>query len=134
MNRILVIDDEPSIADLIREVLTRFGYDVEIAYNGRRGLQYLQEGVFDMVVTDMYMPDLDGACIIDHIRGSSRPSTPVIGISGTPWRLEGADCDAILPKPFPLQDLVDTIKHLERDSLSFAPENTVGPLTAHSVL
>ena len=134
MNRILVIDDEQSISDLIQEALTRFGYTVETASNGRQGLQRLQGGAFDLIVTDMYMPDLDGACIVRHVRSSSRPYTPVIGISGTPWRLEDADCDAVLPKPFPLQTLVDTVKRLERTSLSPAPAHTIYPLTAPQVL
>jgi CheY-like chemotaxis protein len=118
MDRILVIDDEPSIADLIREALTRYGYTVRTASNGRQGLQLLRDTAFDLVVTDMCMPDLDGTCIVRHVRGSSRPLTPVIGISGTPWLLEGADCDAILPKPFSLQALVDTVKCLRSTSLS----------------
>lgn len=128
MNRILVIDDEPSISDLIREALTKFGYTVETASNGRQGLQFLKDASFDLVVTDMCMPDLDGACIVRHVRSSSRPLTPVIGISGTPWLLEGADCDAVLPKPFPLQALVDTVKLLKRISLSATPNPTAFPL------
>ena len=128
MNRILVIDDEPSISDLIREALTRFGYAVETASNGRQGLQLLKDSSFDLVVTDMCMPDLDGTCIVRHIRSSSRPLTPVIGISGTPCVLEATDCDAVLPKPFPLQALVDTVKRLKRISLSAAPNPTAFPL------
>ena len=128
MNRILVIDDEPCILDLICEVLTKFGYTVETASNGRQGLQRLKDDAFDLVLTDMCMPDLDGVRIIRHVRRSSRPLTPVIGISGTPWLLEGADCDAILPKPFLLQVLVDTVKNLIRASLPAAPEPTAFPL------
>ena len=118
MNRILVIDDESCILDLIREALTKYGYTVETASDGRQGLQRLKDAAFDLVLTDMCMPDLDGACIVRHVRRSSRPLTPVIGISGTPWLLEGADCDAVLSKPFPLQALVDTVKNLTRISLS----------------
>ena len=132
MNRILVIDDEPSISDMIREALTRFGYTVETASNGRKGLQLLKDASFDLVVTDMCMPDLDGACIVRYLRSSSRPLTPVIGISGTPWLLEGADCDAVLPKPFPLQVLVDTVKHLKMINLSSAPNPTVFPISPNA--
>lgn len=118
MNHILVIDDEQGISDLIREALSRFGYMVKTASNGQQGLQRLEETDFDLVVTDMNMPDLNGAFIVRHVRRSSRPRTPVIGISGTPWLLQGVDCDAVLPKPFHLQDLVDTIKRLDTVSLS----------------
>lgn len=121
MNLILVIDDEPGISDLISEVLTRFGYIVKTASTGRQGLQRLKDASFDLIVTDMSMPDLDGARIVRHVRRSSHPLTPVIGISGTPWLLEGAGCDAVLPKPFPLQALVDTVNHLKMVSLSATP-------------
>lgn len=136
MDRILVIDDEPGISEMIREALTRFGYTVATASNGRQGVQLLADAAFDLVVTDMCMPDLDGAGIVGHVRRSSRPLTPVIGISGTPWLLEGAGCDAVLPKPFLLQALVDTIKRLNRVNLSAAPTPTASPppLTAQPVL
>ena len=114
MNRILVIDDEPCIADMIQEALTKSGYTVETAFNGRQGMASLKDTAFDMVVTDMCMPDLDGASIVRYIRGSNRPRTFVIGISGTPWLLESAGCDAILSKPFSLKTLVDTVNRLER--------------------
>jgi CheY-like chemotaxis protein len=129
MTRILVIDDEPGIPDMIRQALTRFGYTVETASNGRQGLQLIKDTAFDLVVTDMCMPDLGGTTIVGHIRSSSRPLTPVIGISGTPWLLEGAGCDAVLPKPFPLQALVDSVKHLTGISLSAAPNPTVFPIS-----
>ena len=120
MNHILVIDDELGISDLICEALKRSGYTVETAFNGRQGVQRFNDTFYDLVVTDMCMPDLDGNGIIRHIRNSSRPFTPIIGISGTPWRLQGADCDAVLPKPFPLRALVESVKRLTQLSLADA--------------
>lgn len=66
----------------------------------------------------MCMPDLDGKGIIRHIRNSSRPFTPIIGISVTPWLLQGAGCDAVLPKPFPLLTLIESVRRLTRVSLA----------------
>lgn len=135
MNRILVIDDEPFISDLIRQVLIKLGYTVETAPNGREGLRCLKNASFDLVVTDMCMPDLDGASIVRHVRGSSRPLTPVIGISGTPWLLLGADCDAVLSKPFLLQDLIDAVQRMEKISLASASTPTAFdmPLDAQTI-
>jgi CheY-like chemotaxis protein len=112
MIRILVIDDEPSISDLLCETLTRLGCTVATAANGRQGLQRLETADFDLVVTDMSMPELDGAGFVHHVRRSNRPLTPVIGMSGTPWLFDEADCDAVLPKPFPLQALIDKVGYL----------------------
>jgi DNA-binding response OmpR family regulator len=120
MNRILVIDDELGISDLICEALKRSGYTVETAFNGRQGVKRFNATAYDLVVTDMCMPDLDGNGIIRHIRNSSRPFTPIIGISGTPWLLQGAGCDAVLPKPFPLRTLIESVKRLTRVSLAEA--------------
>jgi CheY-like chemotaxis protein len=112
MIRILIIDDEPGISDLLHEALTRVGCSVATASSGWQGLQHLKHTDFDVVVTDMCMPGLDGAGIVHHVRQSNRPDTPVIGISGTPRLLEEAKCDAVLPKPFPLQDLIENVKQL----------------------
>jgi DNA-binding response OmpR family regulator len=128
MNRILVIDDELGISDLICEALKRSGYMVETAFNGRQGVKRFNDTAYDLVVTDMCMPDLDGNGIIRHIRNSSRPLTPVIGISGTPWLLQGADCDVALPKPFPLRTLIESVKRLTRVSLAEASPPRALPL------
>ena len=121
MKRILIIDDEPGIADLICDALTKFGYTVSTAPSGREGLRRLNQTVFDLVVTDMSMPDMDGAEVVRAVRRSDRPQTPVIGISGTPWLLEGVDCDAVLHKPFRLLALIDTIKCLNQCDFSAPP-------------
>lgn len=112
MGRILVIDDELSLSELIREFLTKFGYNAVNAENGWHGLQMLKNSSFDLVVTDMCMPNIDGPFIVRHIRRSTRPSIPIVGISATPWQFEGVDCDALLRKPFSLMELLETIKRL----------------------
>ena len=112
MSSILVIEDEKGILGLIEAALAHHGHSVETAEDGRAGVQKFDYGSFDMVITDFLMPQLDGHGVVQHIRSSPRHRTPIIGMSGTPWHLEGADCDAILLKPFPLQKLVDSVKNL----------------------
>ena len=112
MSAILVIDDEKGITRIIEEVLTKTGHKVEIAANGMEGIQKFDNGRFDMVITDMRMPGIDGEGVLQHIRRSERQTTPIIGISGTPWLLKEADFDMILSKPFPLKELVDSVKNL----------------------
>ena len=115
VNKILVIDDEKSILDIIRMVLSRAGFKVEIAKDGREGIQKFDSGQFDLVITDILMPELDGRKVVDHIRNSDRPCTPIIGVSGTPWLLENIQFDAVFTKPFPLKDLVNSIRHLSME-------------------
>ena len=112
MNRILVIDDELAISELIGEVLKRAGYDVDIAFSGKQGIIRFDSTVYDLVVTDMCLPDISGLEVVRHIRGSRRSFVPILGISGTPWLLQRADCDATLPKPFPLRAFMDSVRRL----------------------
>ena len=117
MSRILVIDDEASISELIREVLTGHGYSVKTAANGREGIRLLSESKFDLIVTDMRMPDMNGSGIVSYVRNSNRRQTPIIGISGTPWLLEGVACDEVLAKPFSLKTLVETVRRLMEENM-----------------
>ncbi|MGD9304986.1 MAG: response regulator [Desulfobacterales bacterium] len=112
MCSILVIDDEKGILTVIREILTKCGHRVEIAQNGYEGIQKFDDDNFDMVITDMRMPGLDGEGVVKHIRKSQNKSIPVIGISGTPWLLQNNGFDLVLPKPFQLKDLIDSVSRL----------------------
>jgi CheY-like chemotaxis protein len=112
MCSILVIDDEKGILTVIREILTKCGHRVEIAQNGYEGIQKFDDDSFDIVITDMRMPGLDGEGVVKHIRKSQNKSIPVIGISGTPWLLQNNGFDLVLPKPFQLKDLIDSVSRL----------------------
>jgi DNA-binding response OmpR family regulator len=104
MNRVLVIDDDRPIADLLAIALTKMGYSVMTASGGHEGLRLFQRESFDLVITDIVMPDGDGHEVAQEIRQSGRPWTPIIAMSGTPWLLEG-QFDSVLPKPFGLDAL-----------------------------
>jgi two-component system response regulator VanR len=110
MSTILVIDDEKGILQIIYQALTRFGHNVETAGNGQEGIEKFDDGNFDIVITDIRMPGVDGNGVVKHIRNSNRQSIPVIAISGTPWQSEDQNFDMVLPKPFPLKKLVDSIR------------------------
>ena len=133
MDRILIIDDERGISEMIGQALQRSGYRVETASNGRHGIDLFDTGVFDLVVTDMDLPDIDGKGVIHHIRHSSRPVTPVIGMSGTPWLLQGALCDAMLSKPFPLKALTGLVGRLSRPGIPGALPSALTGFTEQPV-
>ena len=112
MSSVLVIDDEKGILQIICQVLTRFGYNVETATDGQEGIRKFDGGSFDIVITDIRMPGIDGNGVVNHIRKSEKQSIPVIAISGTPWLMEGSGFDKILAKPFPMKELVESIGSL----------------------
>lgn len=87
-------------------------YSVETAENGRKGIDKFDAGSYDLVITDICMPETDGNGVVNHIRHSPRNRTPVIGMSGTPWNMTNHLFDRVLPKPFQLDHLMKTAKSL----------------------
>jgi len=118
MHNILVIDNEESILLMITMALAKSGFNVEIAADGLEGIKKFDEGRFDLVVTDILMPGLNGNGVARHIRNSEKKYTPVIAISGTPWRINVEDFDAVLLKPTSIQTLIDTVKNLTATPLN----------------
>jgi DNA-binding response OmpR family regulator len=112
MSTVLVIDDEKGILQIIRQALTKFGHNVETAADGQEGIRKFDDGSFDIVITDIRMPGIDGNGVVKHIRKSDKQSIPVIAISGTPWLMENNAFDMVLAKPFPLKKLVESIGSL----------------------
>ena len=112
MYNILVIDDEKAILQVVKTALSRAGFKVDIALNGQKGIQKFDSGQFDLVITDIIMPGIGGREVVRHIRNSPKPYTPIIGFSGTPWLVENNQFDAVFIKPFPLEDLVNSVQHL----------------------
>ena len=112
MSTILVIDDEKGILQLMHQALTKYGHNVETADDGQEGIRKFDDGCFDIVITDIRMPVIDGNGVVAHIRKSEKQSIPVIAISGTPWLPEGDNFDMVLSKPFPLKQLIESIRSL----------------------
>ena len=117
MLRILVIDDEKAIVKMLSSALTKAGFEVDVASNGREGLKKYNSSAFDAVITDGEMPYLNGNQVVRKIRKSKRPNTPIIGISGTPWLLSKKDFNIIIEKPFSLQTLFKEIEQITYDPL-----------------
>jgi DNA-binding response OmpR family regulator len=81
MVKILVIDDEAAIRDVMKQVLEREGFEVSLASDGKEGLAMLEEQGSDLVITDIIMPGIDGVAMLERIKKKS-PGLPVIVISG----------------------------------------------------
>jgi len=112
MCKVLVIDDERMILSLIKQALQRLDYTVETASDGTAGIAKFDTGGYDLVITDICMPGTDGHVIVNHIRNSPHKRTPVIGMSGTPWKLNNHGFDEVLAKPFQIDRLMQTAQTL----------------------
>lgn len=67
-SRILVIDDEPEIRNTIADILVMDGHDVQTAQDGKDGLDRMGRNPFDLILSDMRMPEMDGQTLYDHVR------------------------------------------------------------------
>ena len=113
MTSILVIDDEPSVADALEIILKDSGYEVSVALNGRDGVNHANNSRFDIVITDLRLPDMSGMDVLGHVLGAN-PNTIVIVISAhsTPEIVtESISRGAleVLPKPFYPSDVLNLI-------------------------
>lgn len=111
--RILIVDDEVDLCELLSFQLVRSGYDVTTAAGGKTAFALFERDPFDLVVTDIRMPNGDGLGLLSAIRNSSRATVPVIlmtGFADTDWpkaKLLGAN--GFLNKPFHLDELLAVV-------------------------
>lgn len=119
MKQILVIDDEPDILKLISRILEKAGYRVMTAENGRHADILFHEHLFDLVITDIVMPQKEGLEIILQLRKNS-PDTKILAISGG-GKLEpvgyldaarATGAHAIVKKPFEISHLLNKVEQL----------------------
>lgn len=68
MAKVLVIDDEPSIATLVAEIIEGYGHQVCTAFNGLQGLDYIKQNKFDLIVSDIMMPHITGRELLYFVR------------------------------------------------------------------
>lgn len=81
MAHILLVEDSPEVSLSVREILASVGHTVEEAASGKEGLKRLRAGKFDAIVSDIWMPEMDGIALLKEIRGSGN-EIPVVVISG----------------------------------------------------
>jgi len=114
MATILLIDDEDQVRMLFQMALEGMGYCVLSAESGRHGLRLLSHQEVDVILVDIFMPDMDGLELIQLI-SKTRPTSKIIAISG--WSGERNYLDVAkllgahdtLKKPLTLQELLDTV-------------------------
>ena len=110
--KLLIVDDSPAILQILSAIITHFGHGVDEAGDGLEAIQLLQQGRYDVVVTDADMPRVDGVQLCKFLKAKI-PDIHIVGMSGdlsSLKKLENAGADICLPKPFGLDELRSAIE------------------------
>ena len=116
--KILIIEDEKLLADSLKALLEKKGFDVEAVYDGESGAEYAELGVYDLLILDVMMPKMDGLAVARQVR-AKRCATPILMLtakSSLEDRIEGlnAGADYYLTKPFDSRELLACVNALLR--------------------
>ncbi len=134
--RILVIDDEAIVRTSCQRILEPEGYAVKTAKNGTEGIEMLSSNVFDLILTDLKMPDMDGVEVLRRIKETA-PDTEVIIMTGhgtvsTAVRAMKIGAHDFIEKPFSPDDLLKlTSRALERKKLAIENLALKGKIASH---
>jgi CheY-like chemotaxis protein len=112
-DRILLVDDDKEIRNIVSLFLTHFGYVVRSAENGKEGMSVFLDSAFKLVITDLDMPEVDGLTFASYIKERA-PHIPVVLITGGGFGGVGVEdpFDVVMHKPFALSNLKETVQNL----------------------
>jgi DNA-binding response OmpR family regulator len=110
--KVLVIDDETVISKMLSIALSTKGYQVDTAESGEEGMNKLQSNDYHLVITDMLMGKMSGEDVLEKVRELKGDSIPVIAMSGNLWMIDEHLFDAVLTKPYPLEQLFETVQNV----------------------
>jgi len=133
---ILVVDDHSTSQRLMSFILQQHGHQPVTAINGRHALERLAEQPFDLVITDLNMPELDGSALVEHMRSDTRyHKIPVVVLTGSVHDQDGlrpylGKNMALLTKPVGSEEVVATIalllSHAQADDAVADQPTSVG--------
>ena len=117
VKRILCVEDEQEMIDLIRLILGRRGFDVKGAAGGKEGLRLVREDLPDLVLLDLMMPDMDGWDVYQQMKADEKTrDIPVIVVTAKAQNIDRvlgihiAKVDDYITKPFSPQDLLNSVE------------------------
>ena len=113
MARVLVVEDEEAVRDYVCRVLTLHGHTVLVAHDGAQAVEQMAEHHFDLLVSDIVMPMMDGISLALKVR-ATRPHVPIILMTGYANERQRAHnlsllIEGLLSKPFTMDQLLSTV-------------------------
>lgn len=129
--RILIIEDDRELCTLLSISLVQGGYETDVCYTGNDGLFYARQQVYDAIILDRMLPEIDGLTVLEALRrqGICTPVILATALDGLNERIRGLDAgaDDYLVKPFAVEELMARIRAVTRrpGSLQISPELSV---------
>ena len=120
--RILLVDDDPTVTQLIIDMLSLDGYDVDTAPNGIAALEKMEGRRYDLILTDLHMPEMDGAGLYEELaKRQTHPPQKIIFLTGNAGtseahRLAQDTGLPVLRKPFNLVELLELVQKVLVDA------------------
>jgi len=132
MTRLLIVDDDHELAQLLDEYLSLEGFQIDVAPDGEQGLQRLQQGRYDLMLLDVMMPGLSGFEVLKRLRGQGNRQ-PVLMLTAKGDEIDRVlglemGADDYLPKPFSERELLARIKAILRRTGDQQPPEDSGNL------
>lgn len=127
--RILIAEDEVHLAEAVSQILKKNNYSVDIVHDGRSGLDYAQSGIYDLLLLDIMMPEMDGINVLKTLRSEGN-HTPVILLTAKgdlSDKVSGLDygADDYIAKPFATEELLARIRAALRRKGEVIPEDSL---------
>ena len=117
MKKALIVDDDPSSAQLIARFLEPLDYEAEIAFSGAEAVECLNESTFDIVISDVRMPGGSGIDLLREMHGLNK-RVPIVLVSAVAEsakaQAKALGADAFLDKPFTKEGLTEVVRQLEK--------------------
>ncbi|MBB6019664.1 DNA-binding response OmpR family regulator [Paenibacillus sp. JGP012] len=125
--RILIAEDEVHLAEAVSQILKKNNYSVDMVHDGRSGLDYAQSGIYDLLLLDIMMPEMDGISVLKTLRSEGN-HTPVILLTAKGElsdKVSGLDygADDYIAKPFATEELLARIRAALRRKGEVIPED-----------
>lgn len=122
-NKILIVEDDLSVSEMIKDYLEKEGYEVTAAFEGEEGMQKFQNDAFDLIILDIMMPKLNGIEVMKQIRRDS--SVPILIVSAKDTDVEKVlglelGADDYIAKPFAMIELSARVKSALRRATSYS--------------
>lgn len=127
LTRILIVEDDNDINNMLKDLLTSEGYEVSCAFSGTEALLLLKNVIFDLILLDLMLPGMTGEDVLKHIRIENK--TPVIVVSArddkeSKVNLLKSGADDYITKPFDTDELLARIEAILRRNSSVSDDST----------